>query len=223
MTALSADAKPVRGSLGFPTTASQGGTSVTDPSTGSLVGLGNGGVFTGYPVADNVTIYKGAIVALNAAGYAVPAISSASPVVVVGVSEIHADNTALHHAASALCVNATLGVWRMFQTGTTITTAYVGSAVYAADDNTVSLSASAGPYCGTVVDVDSIGVWVNFTGPATPALGVSIKNTTLAGTSAVGSYGGVFQIVAPLATSGATGTADAPYIGKLPVKAILTS
>lgn len=70
-------------------------------------------------------------------------------------------------ASNTKRVRAESGIFQWGQTGTTITRAHIGVAVYAADDQTVTLSSSGASKVGVVYDVDAKGVWVATTFPAT--------------------------------------------------------
>ena len=172
MTVLAQDRIPFRvGNEAIPEFSSTGGTAATKPNIMGIAPMGSSVQRnSGYPVADNVLIYQGALVGLDASGNAIPASATAKRI--VGIAQQRVDNTVTGHAAGALTIMPMLGVYGMNQTGTTITKAYFGATVYAADDNTVSLSSSLGtlPVAGTVVDVDSTTglVMVQILGPNIP-------------------------------------------------------
>ena len=111
-------------------------------------------------VADNVHIFKGAIVGL-AGGYAAPA--GASCTKVVGIAESEADNTQPGHAVGALHLRVRQGTFKVGNSAAADVLAIgdVGSLCYAADDQTVAKTAGANlPVAGTVIQVDPDGVWV---------------------------------------------------------------
>lgn len=114
------------------------------------------GDFYDYPVAADAVIYQGALVALNAAGNAVPAADAAN-LIVVGRAESPADNTG--GAAGAIKVRVRKGVFG-YDT-TTLTQANIGDTVYCADDQTVTSSAgSHSVAAGTLTAVDQDYAWV---------------------------------------------------------------
>jgi hypothetical protein len=111
-------------------------------------------------VADNVHIFKGAIVGL-AGGYAAPA--GAACTKVVGIAESEVDNTQLGHIAGAKTVRVRQGTFKVANSAAAdaLAIADVGGLCYAADDQTVAKTAGASlPVAGTVIGVEPDGVWV---------------------------------------------------------------
>ena len=111
-------------------------------------------------VADNVHIFKGAIVGL-AGGYAAPA--GAACTKVAGIAESEADNTQLGHAIGAQRVRVRQGTFKVGNSAAAdaLAIADVGGLCYAADDQTVAKTAGQNlPVAGTVIEVDPDGVWV---------------------------------------------------------------
>ena len=113
------------------------------------------------PVAAATTIYGGSIVAVNQAGYAVPA--SADPTLfVVGVAVATADNSA--GAAAAILVEIERGVFSMNNSSSTsaLTDNDIGRVCYAADDNTVARITAIGtlPPVGKCMGLDGSDVLV---------------------------------------------------------------
>jgi len=110
------------------------------------------GILITYPVAAGETVYKGALVCIDADGYLVPG-SDASGYAFAGVSYEKADN------ADGADGDATARVWKVgtyvFAAGFTAGQEDVGSEVYVVDDNTVGTSTTYAIYCGTVVEVIS--------------------------------------------------------------------
>jgi hypothetical protein len=102
-----------------------------------------------YPVEANAVVYLGSMVALNAAGNAVPA-SSISGARLVGRAErLHngipgqnADNTG--GAAGAIAVVCRRGVFMYAVNDNSIAQAQVGALAFAVDDNSVSASDGGG-------------------------------------------------------------------------------
>ena len=111
-------------------------------------------------VADNVHIFKGAIVGL-AGGYASPA--GAACTKVAGIAESEADNTQPGHAVGAKRVCVRQGTFKVAN-GTAadaLAIADVGNLCYAADDQTVAKTAGQNlPVAGTVIGIEPDGVWV---------------------------------------------------------------
>ena len=107
------------------------------------------------PVADNVRIYRGAFVGLNAAnGYARPLVAGDD---FLGVAYAEADNTGPGHTAGGIRVklhqhiDAVLSLPGVALTNT-------GATVYASDDGAATLTASGNSPIGRVVTVESSGV-----------------------------------------------------------------
>jgi len=115
------------------------------------------------PVAANARIYGGAMVAINAAGYAVRASADAT-LKTAGVSEHRADNTG--GANGDIRVRLRKSVFQLGNSaaGDAITLADIGATCYVVDDQTVAKTSSTNtrPAAGTVFDVDADGVWVKF-------------------------------------------------------------
>jgi hypothetical protein len=113
-----------------------------------------------YDCAAAAHIFEGTMVALNAAGNALPA-ASGTAVHVVGVAEAEVDNT--DGAIGDKRVRVRQGTFRLANdTGTALTKASVGGVCYAMDDATVSGSSDTGARApaGTVEKVETAGVWV---------------------------------------------------------------
>lgn len=115
------------------------------------------------PVATNTKIFGGAIVAINAGGFATKGATSTT-LKVVGVAEDRADNTG--GADGAIRVKVRKGVFQFANSasGDQITLADVGSDCYMVDDQTVAKTngSNTRSIAGKVVDVDVDGVWVRF-------------------------------------------------------------
>lgn len=115
------------------------------------------------PVAAATRIYGGAIVCINAGGYAVPG-STSTTLKSVGVAEHRADNTA--GTAGAIRVRCRKGPYRFGNSaaGDAITLADVGSDCFIVDDQTVAKTngTNTRSVAGKVFDVDADGVWVDF-------------------------------------------------------------
>ena len=118
-----------------------------------------------YPVADNIVIFRGAIVGLNSAGNAGPA--SATYDEIVGVASEDADSTVAGpmgsaHVAAGINVPVRQGTFKFIDGGTggAYSKADVGAVCYAADDQTIQKTAGSYGKAGTVLQVDTDGVWV---------------------------------------------------------------
>jgi hypothetical protein len=140
--------------------------------------MADGGRMRSYPVEANTNIFLGGILALNAAGNAVPASATttvANALKVVGRAErvtngIPGQN-ALNNpgAAGAIAITARKGVF-LYSTDGSVGAAQVGQVCFALDDNNVTATdrasgASVQQYAaaGVVVALDSSGqVWVDF-------------------------------------------------------------
>ena len=114
-----------------------------------------------FPVAAATKIFGKTLVAVNAAGNAVPA-SADSALKVVGLSQSGVDNSA--GVAGAKRVLVVQGVHRLVNSAATdaLTVADLGQPCYAVDDNKVARTSGSGerPVAGRVVEVDAFGVWV---------------------------------------------------------------
>lgn len=113
-------------------------------------------------VAAATLIHQGALVCLNAAGYAVPG-STATTLKGDGVARATVDNSA--GAAGAARVEVEKGVFRFDNlAGDAVTIADIGGSAYVVDDQTVARTngANTRSVAGTIVDVDAQGVWVRF-------------------------------------------------------------
>lgn len=103
----------------------------------------------GYPMGVD-TIYKGALVAINSSGYAVPASDSASDLSIVGVAEESVANES-PNAAGDHTIRVRSG--RAFRLpATSITQAMVGSMMYAVDDQTIDETTTNGMAVGILVE-----------------------------------------------------------------------
>jgi hypothetical protein len=111
-----------------------------------------------YPVAAGAKIYAGAMVCLNADGYAVPA-ADAAGLKFVGISRQYVDNSGGADGAQTVLVWRE-GVFDLAASG--MTAADVGKPVFAADDQTVALSTTNGVGVGIITEVESATkVWVD--------------------------------------------------------------
>ncbi len=113
----------------------------------------------GHPVAAGKVIFAGALVALSATGYAVPA-ATATGLKGLGRAEEHVDNA--EGADGEVTVTVARGCFAFAGSG--VTRAHIGSPAYAVDDQTVAATDGTGTRSavGTIRDLDAHGVWVEF-------------------------------------------------------------
>ena len=147
--------------------------------------MADGGRMRVCPVETNTNIYLGGIVALNAAGNAVPASATttvANPLKIIGRAEYVSNGipgqNAINNpgAAGAISITARKGVF-LYATDGSVGAAQVGLICFALDDNNVTATdrasgATVQQYAaaGTVVAIDPRGqVWVDFWHQATGA------------------------------------------------------
>jgi hypothetical protein len=114
-------------------------------------------------VAGAKKIFAGAMVALDANGYATPGVT-ATDLLGIGRAEAHVDNSS--GADGDLSVDVRKGVFRFANStaGDQIAAADIGSDCYIVDDQTVAKTDGTGTrsVAGKVFDVDPDGVWVKF-------------------------------------------------------------
>jgi hypothetical protein len=119
------------------------------------------GTIQEHPVLAATKIFAGALVVLDANGYAKPA-ATATGLIVAGVAQAPADNSA--GASGAVNVRAKAGVFRFANSaaGDAIAAAEIGDDAYIADDQTVAKTNGGGTrsVAGKIVQVDAQGVWV---------------------------------------------------------------
>lgn len=111
-----------------------------------------------WPVADNVKIYNGAMVSLDANGRLTPAVTSTT-VKPIGRAIMQADNTIAGHTAGGINCKIHVGTFR-WDNGASITISARGTLAYAVDDHTVTTVSTGASVAGHIVDVDAVGVWV---------------------------------------------------------------
>lgn len=111
------------------------------------------------PMKGATKIYKGALVAIDSSGLAMPAgLLAGGTVRAVGVAASTVDNSS--GADSAVKVEILVGIFRFHnQTGDLVTAASVGTDCYIVDDNTVAAGSatSTRAIAGTVQMVESDG------------------------------------------------------------------
>lgn len=112
------------------------------------------------PVAASTAIFQGALVAVNAAGYAVPG-SVSTTLKAAGRAEETIDNSA--GAAGALSVTVKRGVFKFKNSASdACVQANVLGDCFIVDDETVAKTdgASARSKAGKLLEVEATGVWV---------------------------------------------------------------
>lgn len=112
-------------------------------------------------VAAGKKIYAGALVALDANGYATPG-ATATTLKGLGRAEEQVDNSSGSNGDVA--VNVRKGIFRFANEATDqVTAADIGNNCYIVDDQTVAKTDGTGTrsVAGKVFDVDSQGVWVD--------------------------------------------------------------
>ena len=194
-------------------------------------------------------IYKGAIVCLNVAGYAVEG-SALNTLIGAGVANEQSDSTGIAQGVKTVRVKE--GVFLMDNYASNLVTiAAIGDACYIHDDHTVRLTSNGGasPVAGYVRDVDSGGVWVEFKNThsadgdvvasnnlsdvtaltARDNLGANLIALNVTVTTLVGT--GVYRVASPVAGTitkiqsiieGVLTTGDATLTGKIATVAITT-
>lgn len=123
--------------------------------------IANGAKYISAPVKGSTTIYQGAIVALDANGYAIPG-KKAESLTAVGRAEETVENGG---ADGELVIRIARGVFVYDNTSTSankITQAHVLKPCYMEDDHTVTALATGASVAGIVIRVDDEGVAVEF-------------------------------------------------------------
>lgn len=117
---------------------------------------------TKVPVAANAVIWLGAIVAINASGYAVPA-SDTAALKVVGICWASSVNNT-GGANGALTIDVAEGDFDMVNAGGAVTQASALKGVYVSDDQSVTTSAVSANdiLAGIAVDITTTTVVVRF-------------------------------------------------------------
>lgn len=113
-----------------------------------------------YKVAGATKIYNGALVAVNSAGYLVPA-SDTAGLICVGRAAEQVDNSS--GAAGDKSCDVEFGVFKWLNSGTNACEQDdIGRVVYAEDDQTVGdvAGATPRPKAGMCLEIESDGVWV---------------------------------------------------------------
>lgn len=118
------------------------------------------GIDFSHPVAAGAKIYQGALVVLNATGFATGG-STAADLTAAGRALEHVDNTGGADGDQQVRVDRGLFRWGNHDTDT-VNRTHIGKPCYVVDDQTVAATDGAGTRskAGIVRDVDSAGVWV---------------------------------------------------------------
>lgn len=137
------------------------------------------------PAAADVTVYAGALVVLDSSGDAKPGVTAAG-LWGAGICEETADNAG--GSAGDINVKIKRGVFAFGNSGGAdeITKAEIGKTAYVVDDQTVAKTSNAAARspAGTVIDVDSFGVWIEL-GYKPPAAGALVAANNLSDLGAV--------------------------------------
>ncbi|MDH0494253.1 hypothetical protein [Comamonas aquatica] len=114
------------------------------------------------PMAGATTIHLGAIVCVNASGFAVPGSASAT-LKPAGVAFASARNPG-SAGAERVKVDKTVACFANSAAADAITLADIGADCYIVDDQTVAKTSATNTrsVAGKVFDVDAEGVWVDF-------------------------------------------------------------
>ncbi|MCM0081784.1 hypothetical protein L4X63_09300 [Geomonas sp. Red32] len=108
-------------------------------------------------------IYAGALICLNAAGYAVPG-SADNTLIADGCAQEYVDNSAGGDGALSVKVDKRSFRFANSDGADQITIAQIGDDCYVVDDQTVAKTNGGGarPIAGKIVDVEDTGVWIMF-------------------------------------------------------------
>jgi hypothetical protein len=128
-------------------------------ATESILTPQRSGEIVTLPLAAATKIFQGTLVAINAAGNAVPA-SDTAALRVIGRAEEEVDNS--DGSAGDLKINVARGVFRYANSGTNAVDADdKGKICFVEDDQTVAETTTNKIPAGRVLDVDADGVWVD--------------------------------------------------------------
>jgi hypothetical protein len=117
------------------------------------------GDFLDIPVADNVLIYEGALVMIDANGYATPLTGTGQKF--AGVAYRQADNTIVGHTAGGIRVKVDASNHRRKMAVTGAAQNMLGVPVFASADGTLTMTpATANQRVGVFVDYISTGIGV---------------------------------------------------------------
>lgn len=113
----------------------------------------------GHPVAAGARIFRGALVALNAAGFLVPGTATAG-LTAVGCAEYDCDNREGADGERIAVVRFDGAHQYLNDSDSPVTRTDIGSECFILDDQTVSALGTDRSPAGQVVDVGADGVWV---------------------------------------------------------------
>jgi hypothetical protein len=111
------------------------------------------------PVAVGKKIFAGALVAANATGFATPG-ATATTLTYIGRSEQMVDNTAGADGAVSVMVRRKKAFKWKNSGSDAVVQADLGKTCYIEDDQTVSHTSTGKSAAGTVIEVDTDGIWV---------------------------------------------------------------
>jgi hypothetical protein len=120
----------------------------------------NQGTEFGYPVAPGEQIWRGGVVGVNASGQ-LQRIQTSGTVAGFGVASKDYSNVG-NASASTVSVVAMKGCWAL--TVPSATTANIGAAVYASDDNTLTLTAGSLHQVGILAGIEGGQTYVQMIG-----------------------------------------------------------
>ncbi len=112
-------------------------------------------------VATSQVIHQGALVCLNASGFATPG-AVATTLKADGIALETVDNSDGGNGAKSVDVERGTFRFNNSASGDLITIADIGATAYVVDDQTVAKTngSATRSAAGTIVDVDALGVWV---------------------------------------------------------------
>lgn len=115
----------------------------------------------GHPVAAGTEIFKGALTALNAAGFAVPA-AKAVGLRTRGIARKGVDNTGGQDGERVVETRKDESPLLKNDAVDPVTREHIGLPCYILDDETVTSLAAGSSVAGTVEDVTDNGVYISF-------------------------------------------------------------
>lgn len=178
-------------------------------------------LLTAVALAAATTVFEGGMVAVNAAGYMVPA-GAVGAKRIVGVARDTYDNSAGVDGDLTGDVERGCSQFDNSAGVDAITAASINRPCYAVDDHTVALTSNGGArlYAGIIIAVDANGVWVDFTQNQSGAPLVLVLGTM----SNKAADAAVLRVVSPIAgkitkfrsvSSAALATGDATLTAKI--------
>lgn len=121
--------------------------------------IANGAKYLSLPVKGSTTIYQGALVAIDANGYAIPG-KKATGLIAAGRAEETVENKG---SDGDIVIRVARGTFVYSNTATAankVTQAHILKPCYIEDDQTVTILATGASAAGTVIRVDSTGIAV---------------------------------------------------------------